>query len=189
MKNVTMKMTNTKWYIAGGSLIAAGLCLYFFAIKEKKTETDKYGNKAKTKSKSNSSTKATGAVEISTTAQASAKIEPDWENPFDDDYADDVKKWISPKPLVILKNQFAQQYAKELFTAKKGILEDDDEQAVFNVFGKKVKDKVHVSNVSRAFSNLYKKDMYEYLKSFLNDSEMEKYVHAPVRNLVNYRVG
>jgi hypothetical protein len=186
-----MKVTKTTWYIAGGCALAAvGAGIYFFVIRGKKAEHDKYGN-LNTKSAANpvKGSQPIKSAPKSTAPSSIIKVEPDWVNPFDAAYAEDVKKWISPKPLVVLKDQFAHQYANELFQAKKGILGDDDEQAVFNVFGKKVKDKVHVSNVSRAFSTLHKKDLYAHLKSFLNESEMEKYVHLPVRNLVNYRVG
>lgn len=184
-----MKTTKTTWFVAGGIfLVAAGAAVYFFVFRKKATAGDKYGNvtiKATGKDKGTSGGVA-GGVKTTTASQNAPMIEPSWENPFDVGYADDVKKWVSPKPLIVLKDQFAKQYAKELYDAK-GIL-NDDEAAVLAVFKTKVKDKVHVSNVSKAFSTAYKKDLYDYLKSFLTDAELEQNVLAPVRNLPNYRL-
>jgi hypothetical protein len=183
-----MKIKKTTWVIIGGlGLIAIGAGIYFFIIKPK-SRSDKYGNlKLKGTGKDKDITGGmTGGVQTQKAGQSTSIIEPNWENPFDSSYGDDVKKWVAPKNLIILKEQFAKQYATELYNAK-GIL-DDNEQAVKGVFTKKVKDKVHVSNVSSAFWKLYKKDLYDYLSSFLNESEMEEFVHGPVRNLPNYRL-
>lgn len=184
-----MSKSKTKWFIAGGvALIAAGIAVYFFVFKKKTTASDKYGNVKLGASGKDSGTSGgvSGGVKTTTGTQSAPVLEPSWDNPFDMSYADDVKKWVSPKPLIVLKDQFARQYAKELYDAK-GIV-DDDEDAVMNVFKNKVKDKVHISNVSKAFMNQYKKGLYEYLKSFLSDTEMETYVLAPMRNLPNYRL-
>lgn len=180
---------NSKWILLGGiGMIAVGAGVYFFIVRRKKTELDKYGNiKLQNSRKRNAGTVTiSGGVQASKGEQSSAVIEPDWENPFDLNYANDVKTWVKPKTLLLLKDQFAKQYANEIYDAK-GIT-DDDEEAIRNVFSKKTKDKVHVSNVASAFWKTYGKDLLEFLKGTLSDAEMETYVYEPIRNLPNYRL-
>ncbi len=66
--------------------------------------------------------------------------------------------------------------------------EDDDEDAVGEVFQKLIKDGIQVANMAQKFYWLYKKDLWEYLNSFLSESEMEEYVTNPVRSLPPYRL-
>jgi nucleoside phosphorylase len=178
-----------KWILISGiGLLGAGAAIYFFYVRGKTRESDKYGNlklKATGQDKAISAGVA-GGVQTSKGEQSTAVVEPNFNNPFDLNYANDVKKWVAPKTLIVLKDQFAKQYAKELYDAK-GWFKDNVE-AVQNVFEKKAKDKVHVSNVSAAFWKDQKKDLFDYLSSFLSEEEMEKYVHKPVRNLPNYRL-
>ena len=130
-----------------------------------------------------------GGVETTKEGQGTTVTEPNWDNPFDMNYEKDVKTWVKPKKIFVLKQSYAEQYAKELKDAYGGgWYSDDDEDAVKAVFSKKLKDKVHVANVSRAFWNKYQKDMWEYLANFLSSSEMEENVHKPVRTLPNYRI-
>ena len=88
--------------------------------------------------------------------------------------------------MYVLKDQYAKQYAKELYAAK-GLV-NDDEDAVQAVFRSKVKDKVHVSNIAGAFEKDYSKNLLEYLRNFLSSSELKSLVLDPVRNLPNYRI-
>lgn len=183
-----MKLT---WILIGGvGLIAAGAGIYFFLIKGKSQQSDKYGNlKLKTTGQDKATSRGVaGGIQTSKVEQSTSVVEPNFDNPFDLNYSNDVKKWVAPKTMIFLKDQYARQYAKELYAAKGGVLLNDNEEAVQNVFTKKVKDKVHVSNVAAAFWKDYKKDLYDYLLSFLSESEMEKFVHAPIRNLPNYRL-
>jgi hypothetical protein len=185
MEKVKRKL-KINWLAIGAGMLAAGAGIYFLIIRKKNQQNDKYGNvklKAQGADKEKSGGIA-GGVQTTKGGSATAVVEPSWDNPFDKDYSSDVKKWIAPKSLLVLKDQFAKQYAKELYNAKSFI--NDDEEAVENVF-KKVKDKVHVSNVSAAFWRDYQKDLYDYLASFLSEAEMEKYVMDPVRKLPNYR--
>lgn len=184
-----MKITKTTWFIMGGvALIVAGAGIYFFVLdKNKNVEMDKYGNlKLKATGKDKETTGGmSGGIVTSKGDQSAAVTEPNWDNPFDINYYKDVKQWVAPKTLILLKSTYAKQYARQLYGAK-GIIKHDTD-TVYNVFSKQVKDKVQVSNVSEAFWNIYRKDLLEYLHSFLSESEMEKYVQSSVRNLINYR--
>lgn len=187
-----MKITKTGWWIIGAIGVAGlGVGGYFLFRKDKHSGSDKYGNlKLKGKGKdAQISGGVEGGVETTKEGQGTAVTEPNWDNPYDMNYEQDVKKWVSPKKIYVLKKSYADQYAKELKDAYGGAwYNDDDEDAVKAVFSKKLKDKVHVANVSRAFWNNYKKDMWEYLANFLSSDEMEENVHKPVRALPNYRI-
>jgi hypothetical protein len=181
-----MKGKKTIWIVIGGiGLVAAGAGIYF--LLKNKNKSDAYGNqKLKATGKDKAITGGLGGgVQTTTSGSSLPMSEPDWENPFSISYAEDVKKWVAPKRLILLKDAAAKQYAEELKKAK-GIL-DDDEEAIGNVFAKKVKDKIHVSNVARAFWQRYNKDLLAFLKSTLSESEMEKHVLNYVRQLPNYR--
>ena len=183
-------MSKKTWLITGGLLLGASAAVYFLVIKKKAPISDKYGNlklKATGKDKSISGG-ISGGVQTSKINAAAPAVEPDWNNPFDMQYADDVKKWVSPKPVIFLKDQFAKQYAKKIYDAKGGLLTDDDEDGVGNLFSKVLHDKLQVANMSKAFYALYKRDLYDYLASFLSEDELEKYVLSPMRNLPNYRL-
>ena len=177
-------MTRSSWIIIGGvALVTVGTGLYFFVLRKKDGASDKYGNltlKATDK-------QATGGLGggVQTSKENVSKVEPNWENPFDVSYSEDVRKWLPTKSIILLKSQPAKDAAKQIYDAK-GIL-NDDEESVRDVFKNKVRDKVQVSNVSQAFYTQYKKDLYDYLRSFLSESEMEQYVWSVVRNLPNYR--
>lgn len=187
-----MNITKTGWWIIGGiGVTGLGVGGYFLWKKKKHPGADKYGNlKLKGKGKdANISGGMEGGVETTKEGQGTTVTEPNWDNPFDMNYEKDVKTWVKPKKIFVLKQSYAEQYAKELKDAYGGgWYSDDDEDAVKAVFSKKLKDKVHVANVSRAFWNKYQKDMWEYLANFLSSSEMEENVHKPVRTLPNYRI-
>lgn len=150
--------------------------------KRKRPKTDKYGRE-KHKDKGT----IAGGVQTSR-GSGQALTEPNWRNPYDMNYQKDVQEWIAPKKLRLLTRSEAETYAKQLKAAKGGAwYKDDDEDAVAGVFAKKLRDKVAVASLSRAFWDLYKKDMWQHLSNFLSHKEMERYVHAPVRKLPNYR--
>jgi len=68
----------------------------------------------------------------------------------------------------------AKQLSDKLFNAK-GLL-NDDEQAVESVF-KNINSRCDVSKIADHFYNAHgKTDLFTYLKSFLNNDELEKYV-------------
>ncbi len=177
-----MKISKTTWWIiavAGAiGLTGGGYLIY----RSKRPKTDKYGRQ-----KHQDKGTITGGVQTSR-GSGQALTEPNWSNPYDMNYQNDVQAWVTPKKLRLLTRSQAETYAKQLKAAKGGAwYKNDDEKAVEGVFAKKLRDKVAVASLSRAFWKLYKKDMWQHLSSFLSHKEMERYVHAPVRKLPNYR--
>ncbi len=185
-----MKITTTHWLIIGGVTLAGGGAAAYFFWYRKRDKSDKYGNallSGKGRDR-NISGGMSGGVRTTTSGKGRAVSEPNWDSPFDMNYATDVKNYLSPKKVRELPDIQAQQFAKEIFKAKgQGMFSNDNEAAVKAVFAKKLQDKVQVANLSRAFWNLYKKDMWGYLKGFLSSSELESHVSKPVRKLPNYR--
>lgn len=114
--------------------------------------------------------------------------EPNWESPFDMNYARDVAQWLAPKAVKTLSQDKAFHLATKLKTAKGRWYTNDDEAAVYEVFAKQLKDKVEVANLAKVFWQRYKLDMWEYLNSFLSKREMESNVHEPVRKLAPYTI-
>ncbi|MCB0374445.1 MAG: hypothetical protein KDD04_00845 [Sinomicrobium sp.] len=177
-----MKISKTAWWIIAGAGVV-GLSVGGYSIyKRKRPKTDKYGRRE------DKSSDIAGGVQTSR-AGGQALTQPDWSNPYDMNYQKDVQAWIAPKKLRLLPRSEADTYAKQLKAAGGGAwYKNDDEKAVEGVFAKKLRDKVAVASLSRAFWDLYKKDMWQHLAGFLSKKEMEKYVHAPVRKLPNYRI-
>lgn len=184
-------MKNSKqiwWTVSGSALVGLGLGIYFLWVKNKKESTTKIQNRTKV-----SPQKREQVVISNTSVKQTDKgikvAEPNWSDPFDANYTNDVKKWIGPKKIVELNPMTAKQYAQELYKAKGGAwFKNDNEKIVNSVFAKKLKDKVQVANLSLAFWKFYQKDMWEYLHSFLSVTEMEKYVGKPTRQLPKYRI-
>ncbi|MDN5201243.1 hypothetical protein QQ008_07715 [Fulvivirgaceae bacterium BMA10] len=187
-----MNIDKKTWWLISGSAVALGATatVYFLIIKKKSRaglpKSDKYGNRILKKKNTGG---ISGGVETATGNKGTTISEPNWNNPFDMNYENDVKKWVSPKGVLVLNNTEAGKMAQILYKAKgSGWWSNDDEEAVKKIFLKRLRDKVQVANLSRAFWFRYKKDMWEYLNSFLSNSEMEGYVHKPVRNLPKYRL-
>ena len=185
MKNIDQKW----WWIIGGVALT-GMGVGAFLIWKKKREglASDQNLEARISYESNLSEPP---IKQNTEGKNNAVIvkEPNWGNPFDMHYANDVKKWISPQRVRFLDRAIAQQYATILKKAKGGAwYKNDNEKAVYEVFAKKLKDKVQVANLSQVFWEKYNLDMWEYLASFLSKKELEKYVHRPVRILPKYRI-
>ena len=121
-------------------------------------------------------------------APTSEVKQPNWRSPFDMRYADDVLRWVAPRKLKMLDQQKALQLAEKIKQAKGRWFEDDNEDAIEQVFSKILEDKVQVALLSKFFYQRYKLDLWEYLRSFLSAAEMDRYVHTPVRSLPNYRL-
>ncbi len=171
-----MKMTKTMWWTIGGAGIAGlGVGAYFFMKHRKKVKGTSFAtisNPGK-------------PVQVIRGGSATPVVEPNWKNPFDMNYIKDVKKWLGSKRIKELSPGAASTYALQLKKAKGRF--NDDEQAVEHVF-KRLRDKTQVASLSKAFYFNHKKDMWQYLRGFLSDSEMKKLVHDPVRQLPNYRL-
>ena len=111
--------------------------------------------------------------------------EPDWNRPFDMRYKKDVEAYIG-RPVKGLDNRSARGFAKALKAAKGRF--NDDEAVVAHIFGKALKDKVQVAELSGMFYTLYKQDLWQHLTSFLSSSELTRYVRKPLKQLPKYRV-
>lgn len=176
--NKNGKTLGNAWYwgLGGMALAGIGVGAYFLLRKKedspfgqgKVEELDRFkGDKGNT---------GTGAL-----------AEPLWENPFRPSYHKETREWVAPKKLIVLKPEFAKQYAKTLKQAYGGWFGDDDEAAVGRVFGQRLKDKVQVSQVAKSFQNEYGEGLYPFLQGFLNESELRKHVNGPVSQLKNFR--
>ena len=173
-----MKISKTMWWVVGGAgTIGLGIGLYvlFFGKNNKK---DHVFMGVGTLDKPVIVTQGGGT--------ATAVAEPNWKNPFDMKYNNDVKAWLGGKKIKELPESVAKQFAAKLFNAKGTF--NDDEQAIAQVF-KSLQDKTQVASLSRAFYYQYgRKDMWQYLRSFLSDSELKELVYDQVRSLLNYRL-
>ena len=179
-----MKISKTTWWIIGGvTLTGVGIGSYFLFFKDKPPKTNKYGNqKVKTKKRKGG---ISGGVKT-LTQQGTPVVKPNWNDPFDPVYVEQVQNWLGKKIKGIEYEQ-ALKYAKQIKKAK-GFF-DDDEKAVNAIFSHKLKSKVEVAQVAQAFLDEYERDMYDYIESFADDQEdMDYMVNTPVRKLPNYIV-
>ena len=145
-------------------------------------------SRKRNQSQLNSATTTTSignGVQVTTGNVGTTKQEPNWNSPFDMNYLTDVQKWVSPKGVKILDEASAKKLGKIIKEAKGTF--NDNEDAVKDVFGKKLRDKTQVASLSKAFYQLYKKDMWQHLNSFLSQSEMKEYVSKYVNRLPNYQ--
>lgn len=159
---------------AGFGVVGIGI---FVALSRKRNQ-----NKTSTM---NSTTTIGNGVQVTTGNVGTTKQEPNWNSPFDMNYLTDVQKWVAPKGIQILDEDSAKKLAKIIKEAKGTF--NDDEDAVKDVFGKKLRDKTQIASLSKTFYQLYKKDMWQHLNSFLSQSEMKEYVSKYVNRLPNYQ--
>jgi len=170
-------MTKTSWWMIGGAGIGV-LGIGTFVVLSRK-------NKKKTASSATKSTSIGSGVQVTTGNVGTTKQEPNWNSPFDMNYLTDVQKWVTPKSIQVLDVITAKEYAKIIKEAKGTF--NDDEDAVKEVFGKKLRDKTQVASLSKAFYKIYKKDMWQFLNSFLSQSEMKEYISKHIKRLPNYQ--
>lgn len=169
-----MKLSKTTWWMLGGlgvSVISIG----GFMLLNRRLKRQKIGQDTTDSLKENS---------VAIVTSVSTRQIPNWNNPFDMNYTKEVQQWLGAKPIVVLDTTTAKKYAQKIKKAK-GLF-NDDEATIKTIFSKNLKDKTNVSNISRAFWELYKKDMWQYLASFLSASELQTYVNKYVRSLPNY---
>lgn len=172
-----MEISKTGWWMIGGAgfgVIGIGA----FVMLSRKSNTTNSTNQTVTTSIGN-------GVQVTTGNLGTTKQEPNWNSPFDMNYLTDVQKWVAPKSIQLLNDASAKKLAKIIKEAKGSF--NDDEDAVKAVFGKKLRDKTQVASLSKAFYQLYKKDMWQHLNSFLSQSEMKEYVSKYVNRLPNYQ--
>ena len=167
--------------ILGGTAVAGGTVYWLFFRKEK---SDQYGNTFFGKKKG----ALKGGVVLTETAEKEGVTQPNWNNPFDMNYKTIVERWVHPKQVRALAETQTVAFAKKVYGAKGGFWGDDKEEVIALIFGKQLQDKVQVAQLSAAFWALYQKDMWEFLRGFLSDKELENLVHKPVRLLPKYRL-
>ena len=172
-----MEISKTGWWMMGGAGAAVVGIGVFVTLSRKRTQP-KSNNTVSTTSIGN-------GVQVTTGNVGTTKQEPNWNSPFDMNYLTDVQKWVAPKGIQLLDDVSAKKYAKIIKEAKGSF--NDDEDALKSVFGKKLRDKTQVASLSKAFYQLYKKDMWQHLNSFLSQSEMKEYVTKYVNRLPNYQ--
>jgi hypothetical protein len=83
----------------------------------------------------------------------------------------DYNKFLTTLPAgtLLLTQGGATAYANDIYDAK-GYFNDDEDQ-VFSVF-RAMKTQSQVAALGKRFNQVYSKDLYSYLKGFLNDDEM-----------------
>ncbi|MEQ3656525.1 MAG: hypothetical protein ABNH00_11730 [Dokdonia sp.] len=172
-----MEISKTGWWMIGGAGLGVIGIGVFVTLSRKRTQQQ---STAVT-----SSTAVGNGVQVTTGNVGTTKQEPNWNSPFDMNYLTDVQRWVAPKGIQVLDDASAKKLATIIKNAKGTF--NDDEDAVKGVFGKKLRDKTQVASLSKAFYQLYKKDMWQYLNSFLSQSEMKEYVSKYVSQLPNYQ--
>jgi hypothetical protein len=104
------------------------------------------------------------------------------EQAFDVNYAEEISKKI--KGVVLIKSDAASRYAKDIHDAW-GLL-NDDEDRIYSVL-RSLKDKVQVSQLSKAYLADHKMNLIEKMKSKLSDPEIGQVLKI-VGGLPAYRV-
>ena len=191
-----MNTNNKIWWILGGTglAITCGWAVYHFLLKSPQSmhpkEREPQPNPRPTSGSIHTSSKPKPAGNTSPSSPTKpALTEPNWGDPFDMHYEQDVQRWVAPQALVSISSEEANAWAKSLHEAKgSNWWKSDQTDTVENIFGKQLRNKVQVAQLSRAFWDRYQLDLWQYLDSFLNDREMESYVQDPVRNLPNYQL-
>ncbi|MEL7147165.1 MAG: hypothetical protein AAFO69_12400 [Bacteroidota bacterium] len=108
---------------------------------------------------------------------------PNWNQPFNQEFADEVKKYLAPKKVVELDPVLGKKLSKTLLNAKGFFLDDEDD--VEEIFTKRLKTKVHLSNLSKAFyQETGGKDLWQYLDSFISRTKINRWVSQ----LSNYQI-
>jgi hypothetical protein len=74
-----------------------------------------------------------------------------------------------PKGTLLLTSGGATAYANDIYDSK-GVFNDDEDQ-VFSVF-RAMKTQSQVAALAKRFNQVYSKDLYTFIKGFLNDEEM-----------------
>jgi hypothetical protein len=172
-----MEISKTGWWMMGGaglSVVAIGV---FVRLSRKRTKQQSL--------QATTIASIGNGVQVTTGNLGSTKQEPNWNSPFDMNYLTDVQKWVAPKSIQILDDTSAKKLAKTIKDAKGTF--NDEEDAIKDVFGKKLRDKTQIASLSKAYYQLYKKDMWQHLNSFLSQSEMKEYVSKYVQRLPNYQ--
>ena len=90
--------------------------------------------------------------------------------------------WQRKLPAKIITESFSRKYSDDIYNAY-GYF-NDDENVIYGVF-EQMKTKSQVSYLAYKFNQYYNRSLIEYLRSFLNDSEMAK-IAAIINKLPAY---
>ena len=99
-------------------------------------------------------------------------------------YVDSVLQGV-PERVVVLKQSSAIRYANTIRSAFKPWYQNDDEEKIYNVF-RNLKDKVQVSQVSKAYQSEHGESLKDSLKNRFSKSEI-KIVLQIISKLPKYR--
>ncbi len=92
------------------------------------------------------------------------------------------KKWDAKKQLGFLTAKKTDEFVKRMYNSK-GLFKDNP-NAVYSVF-REIQTQYQLSVISYFFTSVYKIDLFEYLKSFLDENEMDKIINI-VKNYPQY---
>ncbi|MEN0050042.1 MAG: hypothetical protein AAF806_23465 [Bacteroidota bacterium] len=189
-------MKNTGVYIGLGVIALGGVLLWHAKSRRLKEPNmfggfapSREGSKLKTVPSPSTSSSPSNQNTVPTTTSSSSRVvtEPNWNDPFDMNYAKEVASWLAPKRVLFLDKSKALNFAKSIKNAKGAWYENDDEQIIEQIFSKELKDKIQVANLSQAFWELYQQDLWEFLKSFLSSRELDRYISQNVQKMATYR--
>ena len=107
------------------------------------------------------------------------------ENAFDINYMNKVLQQVSFTVLVI-KKEVATRYAKQIHSAWASWYQGGDNEAKVYAIFRQLQDKVQVAQVSKAYQDLYSKNLIDVLKERFSNTEIKE-VLAIVAQLPNYR--
>lgn len=107
------------------------------------------------------------------------------ENAFDIHYLNKVLQAVN-KEVLVLKTSTASKYADQIHKAWGSWYQGgDDEEKVYGVF-RKMKDKVQVSQVAKAYQDTYSKNLIDTLKDRFDKKEITIVLNI-IKALPNYR--
>ena len=112
---------------------------------------------------------------------------PNWNKPFNIEFADEVKTYLLPKRVSTLEPAKAYRLARQILSLKT-VSRQIAEQSIKQIFSS-LKSKVELSNLSAVFYKVsLGQDFYRFLESLLSNSSMQTFVKSRVDQLVNYQL-
>jgi hypothetical protein len=107
------------------------------------------------------------------------------QNAFDIHYLNKVLQTVN-REVLVLKTSTASRYADQIYKAWGSWYQGgDDEEKVYGVF-RKIKDKVQVSQVAKAYQETYSKNLIDTLKDRFEKDEITIVLNI-IKALPNYR--
>ena len=107
------------------------------------------------------------------------------QNAFDIHYLNKVLQTVN-REVLVLKTSTASRYADQIYKSWGSWYEGgDDEEKVYGVF-RKMKDKVQVSQVAKAYQETYSKNLIDTLKDRFEKDEITIVLNI-IKALPNYR--